>query len=306
MKIIKGTLDFEIEGKSAITIGKFDGIHKGHQLLLDDILACKKKGMKAVVFTFDIPLSSFFQHSKSKELTTIEEKRKIFEEMGIDILIEFPINEKTATISPESFIRDILCERLHAARVAAGIDVSFGYKGAGDSLLLKALAKECGYSVYLTDKLCIQGREISSSLIREEVERGNMEPVFDLTGRYYSFTGEVIHGKKLGRTIQMPTINLLPSPNKLLPPCGVYYSRILIGEQLYFGITNIGFNPTVSQLSAPTVETYIYDFDCDIYGMEVTVQVMAFKRPEIRFQNLMDLKKQMEQDKIEGREFFGI
>lgn len=306
MKLIKESTEFELIGKSAVTIGKFDGIHKGHQILLQEILACKKQGMQAVVFTFDMPLASFFGNKVQKELTTKEEKRRIFEEMGIDVLIEFPINKETAAISPEDFIEKILHEKLHAVRIAAGPDLSFGFKGAGNSDLLKKLGKKYGYSVFISDKLSIQGREISSSLIREDVEAGLMEPVFDLTGRYYSFTGEVTHGKKLGRTINMPTINLIPAPNKLLPPCGVYYSRIRIEDELYFGITNIGMNPTVSEENSLRVETFIYDFNRDIYGMEVTVEVMAFKRPEMKFVSLDDLVCQLELDKTDGRDFFGI
>jgi len=306
MKLIKDTLEFEIEGKSAVTIGKFDGIHKGHQLLFDDILACKSKGMQAVVFTFDMPLASFFQKSIQKELTTKEEKRKLFEEMGIDVLIEFPINEKTAAMSPEAFVEEILHKKLHVARIAAGTDLSFGYQGKGNSQLLQTLSKKFGYTVYIANKLCIQGREISSSLIRSEVEQGNMEPVVDLAGRYYSFTGEVAHGKKLGRTINMPTINLIPPPNKLLPPCGVYYSWIVIEDEKYCGITNIGFNPTVSKDGMVSVETYVYNFDQDVYGCEVTVQVIVFKRPEMKFDSIDKLKIQMEKDKQDGREYFDI
>lgn len=306
MKLIKDTKDFELYGKSAVTIGKFDGIHKGHQILLQEIIDCKKQGMQAVVFTFDMPLASFFGNAVQKELTTKEEKRRIFEEMGIDVLIEFPINKETAAISPEDFIEKILHEKLHAARIAAGPDLSFGHKGAGNSELLKKLGKRYDYTVFISDKLCVQGREISSSLIREDVELGNVEAVFDLTGRYYSFTGEVTHGKKLGRTLNMPTINLIPAANKLLPPCGVYYSRIRIDDELFFGITNIGMNPTVSDENHLRVETFIYDFNREVYGMEVTVEVMAFKRPEMKFDSLEALVAQLEEDKTDGRDFFSI
>lgn len=303
MQIIKGTTDFEIEDKSAIAIGKFDGIHKGHVKLLSYILAQKKNGLKAVAFTFDPPASVFFGRAGEKELSPMEEKRSVFEKIGIDILVEFPFNEKTAAIPAEIFVEKILAKQMHAAYIAAGSDLSFGYRGSGDKEMLRNLSGQFGYQVEIIDKVLDGEREISSSYLKEEVEAGNMEKAAELLGRNYSITGVVETGKKLGRRLGMPTLNLYPPENKLLPPNGVYYSRIITKEGNYNGITNIGQKPTVNDTRAVSVETYLYGFGGDMYGKKITVELIRFKRPEHKFDNVEELKKQMEADVAEGRKF---
>ena len=144
MQIIQGTTAFEIEGKSAVAIGKFDGIHEGHRLLLSHILKERENGRRSVVFTFDPPASVFFGKSGEGQLTTRREKRQIFAELGIDVLVEFPLTAETAAISPEKFIEEILCGQLHAAYVAAGTDLSFGYRGQGNQELLQKMADTFG------------------------------------------------------------------------------------------------------------------------------------------------------------------
>ena len=183
MQIIKGTTEFQIEGRSAITIGKFDGIHRGHIKLLSYILAKKAEGLKSVVFTFDPPASVFFGKSGDKELSPLQEKRKFFEKLGIDILVEFPLNHETAAITAEDFIENILVSRMHAAYIAAGCDLSFGYKGRGDKELLQNLSALYGYRTEIIPKVMEGEREISSSYVREEVEAGNMETAQKLLGR---------------------------------------------------------------------------------------------------------------------------
>lgn len=303
MQIIQGTTEFRIEGRSAIAIGKFDGIHRGHIELLGHILNQKKRGLQGVVFTFDPPPSVFFGKSGEKELSPIEEKRKFFGELGIDILVEFPLNRESAAISAEDFVEKILAGQMNAAYIAAGEDLSFGYQGKGDKELLKKLSDRFGYETEIIHKVSDGSREISSSYVREELEKGNMEKVSHLLGRNYSITGFVETGKKLGRRLGMPTMNLYPRENKLLPPNGVYYSRILRGGESYKGITNIGRKPTVNNTQTVSVETYLYDFTEDMYGKEVVVELIHFKRPEQKFEDVSRLKKQMETDVKDGKKF---
>ena len=266
MDIICDTTEFHIEQKTAVAIGKFDGIHKGHIQLLSHILKQKKQGMQAVVFTFYPSASVFFGQGSKAELTTRYEKRKIFERLGIDILIEFPLNRETAATDPESFVRKILAGQMHAGYIAAGEDLSFGYKGRGNKELLIGLADTFGYQVEIIDKIFYKDREISSTLVREAVEKGDMPLACELLGRYYSFEGKVQEGNRLGRRLGMPTLNLYPVTEKLLPPKGVYYSRVLYENCVYPGITNIGYKPTVNAVKEISVETYLYDFDRDMYG----------------------------------------
>lgn len=303
MKIICDTTEFQIEQKSAIAIGKFDGIHKGHMELLSHIIKMKEQGMAAVVFTFHPSAAVFFGQAKGAELTTRYEKRQLFEEMGIDILVEFPLNKETAATPPAEYIEKILVDQMHAGYIAAGEDLSFGYKGLGNKELLMEMSEKYGYQVQIINKVYCRNREISSTYVREEVEKGDMEMSARLLGRYYSFEGQVEEGNRLGRKLGMPTLNLYPDREKLLPPKGVYYSRVRYEGCIYPGITNIGLKPTVNATDTISVETYLYDFDKDMYGKKIVTELLQFKRPEQRFKGVEELKAQMERDIAQGRQF---
>lgn len=303
MKIIHDTTEFQIDQRSAIAIGKFDGVHKGHMELLSHILKMKEQKMAAVVFTFHPSAAVFFGQAKGAELTTRYEKRQLFENMGIDILVEFPLTEKTAATPPEEFVRKILVDKMNVGYIAAGEDLSFGNKGLGNKELLIKMSQELAYQVKIINKVYCVEREISSTFVREEVEKGDMSMTARLLGRYYSFEGRVQEGNRLGRRLGMPTLNLYPDKEKLLPPKGVYYSRVLFEGGTYPGITNIGYKPTVNETNTVSVETYLYDFDKDMYGKEIVTELLQFKRPEQRFGSVEELKAQMEKDIAQGRVF---
>lgn len=301
MEIITGTTDFCIEKATAVAIGKFDGIHIGHRKLLQEILAQKAQGMLACVFTFDPPPNVLFGTGNEKELTTRWEKRKVFAQMGVDVLVEFPLNRQTAAIAPEDFVTEILCGKLHAGLIAAGTDLSFGAGGAGDAALLKKMAKSQKLEIHIIDKLKRAEKEISSSLVREYVEAGDMPSANSLLGAPYSITGEVLHGNRIGRTIGMPTVNILPEENKLMPPCGVYYAGVCLDGKFYRAISNIGYRPTVPEKRKQLgVETYLYGYAGEAYGEEIEVRLYEFKRPEQKYDSLKALKAQLLADMKEG------
>ena len=306
MKIISNTLDFVIDEKTAVAIGKFDGLHRGHQKLLKAILEAKEYHIASAIFTFDPPASTFFGGADMKELTTKLEKRQMFEALGIDYLIEFPLNKETAAMEPEVFISKILVKQMNAVKIVAGSDLSYGKGGAGDSKLLNQYASEFGYEVSIIDKVCFEDREISSSYIREEVMNGNMELVTTLLGTPYIIYGKVVTGNQLGRKLNMPTVNLEPESDKLLPPNGVYYSTVTWNQRKYNAITNIGYKPTVSNTMTLGVETHLYDFNENIYGEHIKVELLYFKRPELKFDSVEELKIQLDEDLKLGREFFHI
>lgn len=296
MKIITELDKLNIREKTAVAIGKFDGIHVGHKELLSKILEKKKDGLKATVFTFDPSPEEFFVGHSVPQLFTREEKLKAFQELGVDILVMFPLNDDTAATDPEEFVRRILVDELNAGFIAAGSDVSFGDKGKGDSKLLERLGKELSYELCIIDKVKIDGEEVSSTRVRNAVSDGDMDLTERLLGTKYSISGIVEHGNHLGHTIGVPTVNILPPSMKLLPPYGVYSSTVKIGKNEFKGMTNIGRKPTVSEKEKVGVETYIYDFDRDVYGEYIEVVLHSFVRPEIKFENMEQLKLQIQQD----------
>ena len=302
MQIIENTTEFHLENKSAVALGKFDGIHLGHRRLLERVLEQRKRGLQAVVFTFDTSAASFFG-GETKELSTREEKRAVFSGMGIDVLIEFPLNRGTAATEPTDFIARYLAGQMQAEYLCAGPDISFGKGGAGNYALLAGYAGTYGYQVELIDKVRVDGEEVSSTRVRQAVRAGAMEKATAMLGAPYRVSGKVVHGRQLGRQLGMPTANLLPDERKLLPPNGVYYSRAKLGEKTYRGISNVGYKPTVSEEKIMGVETYLYDFAEEVYDRDMTVELLAFRRPERAFESVEALRRQIGADVEAGRNF---
>lgn len=302
MRIIENTTEFHLENKSAVALGKFDGIHLGHRRLLERVLEQKSRGLWTVVFTFDTSAASFFG-GETKELSTREEKRAVFSRLGIDVLIEFPLNRETAATEPAEFVARYLAEQMQTAYLCAGPDISFGKGGAGDYKLLSEYAGTCGYQVELIDKVRVDGEEVSSTRVRQAVRAGEMEKVSAMLGAPYCVSGKVVHGRQLGRKLGMPTANILPDARKLLPPNGVYYSRAGLGDRIYRGISNVGCKPTVSEEKIMGVETYLYDFSGEVYDRDMTVELLAFRRAERTFESVEALRRQIEADVEAGRSF---
>lgn len=296
MEVIKETVQFQVEGPTAVSLGKFDGLHKGHQLLVNRILEKKKDGLTALIFTFDF--------GARPELMLPEERRRMLEQQGIDVLLECPFVPEISGMEPETFVEEILVKRLHAKYLTIGTDFRFGYQRRGDYHLLQEMSKTFCFQVEVVEKTCHEGKEISSTFIREELDKGNMELVNELLGYSYSVTGIVLHGRKIGRTLGLPTINLSPAEEKLLPPNGVYATQTEIDGEFFGGITNIGYKPTVGGESKKGVETYLFDWNRDLYEKEVTVHFCAFARQECKFASLEALKQQIEKDVIWGKKYF--
>lgn len=307
MQVITDLSQLHIDYGTAVAIGKFDGVHKGHRKILERLFHMQREeGLVPTILTFTPSPEVFFGHGPDYELSTREEKRRLFETLGIELLVEFPFNKETAATPPETFIRDTLVRDLHCRFVAAGPDLSFGDKGSGNYELLQFLAPRYGYETALVQKEEYRGQEISSTLIRSLVAAGRMEEVTACLGAPYSILGKVRHGNQIGRTIGIPTVNQITAPEKLLPPHGVYYSDVEVDGQTYHGMTNIGVKPSVTDGSRLTVETYLYGFEGEIYGEEIVTRLRTFKRPEIHFDGIESLHAQMDQDIAAGREYFHI
>lgn len=305
MKVIQDITSYPGKGPVAVAIGKFDGLHRGHQILIEELQKAKKDCFETMVFSFDPSPAEFFGYSKPGKLTTALEKRMAMQQLGIDYLIEYPFCEDTASISPEDYIQNILYKQLGVRLVIAGPDLTFGAKGSGDFTLLRRLAKELDFQTIEVPKLCYKEQVISSSLIREYIETGSLEDAQACLGQPYSLQGEIVHGAKLGRKMGMPTINVVPEPDKLLPPRGVYFSRVYVDGKQYYGMTNLGYKPTVGS-EVLLSETYLYDFSGDLYGKQARIDLMAFHRPEEKFTDLEELKNKIAMDLQIGKTFFGI
>lgn len=308
MKIIRDFAKLNIAGKTAVAIGKFDGLHLGHRELLACLLDQKKKGLETVVFTFEPSPEVYFRQSDGKQLLTADEKEKILAEMGIDILFYFPMNERNAAMAAEFFVDDILIDKLKMAYICAGDDLRFGARGVGirqgDSEFILAMAKKRGFVAQILAKIMIGGREISSSYVREALENADMNLAADLLGRPYAFSGTVAAGNKLGRVLGFPTANMAIPETKIVPPNGVYKSLALTQLGEYKSISNIGVKPTLGGGHSPGIETYLYDFCGDLYGSPITVLLRDFIRKERKFTDVGALKAQVEADIRGGMEWF--
>ena len=296
MKIIKGS-DNKFTEPSAVTIGKFDGLHIGHRKLIRHTLNYKKDGYKSVVFTFDISAGEALKEDGRKYIYTADEKRIMLSKTGADILVECPFDRRLMHMTPEEFFKDVLIDKINAKAVIVGEDFRFGYQRAGDTDLLFRLCSEYKIALEVIKKECVSGYEAASTLIRSELLKGNMEAVNDMLGCPYTIYAAVEHGRKLGRTLDMPTVNTPVSPIKLIPPNGVYASLVKYKDRIYKGVTNIGLKPTIEGMRSVGAETYIFDFDADIYGEDIAVGLLSFRRKEVKFGSLSELKEQMHKDK---------
>lgn len=303
MKYIRNTTDFYIEENTVLSLGKFDGIHRGHELLLEHLAAKKSDGLAGVIFTFDIPPRRNVEQVEAKVLTTNEEKIHIFEQFGIDYVVECPFTKEIMCMEAENFIEKIV-RQLHVKCVVVGEDFHFGHNRRGDHKMLSKYAAQYGYEVIVVKKMKEDARDISSTFVREEIALGNIEKANHLLGYRYFVTSVVAHGNKIGRSIGIPTINQLPPEEKLLPPNGVYITEVYIDEQRYRGITNVGCKPTIEGKNPVGVETHLLDFRGDVYDKLVTVEFICRVREERRFESIHALKEQMQNDIAFGRAYF--
>lgn len=281
-----------LSGETAVTIGKFDGVHRGHRKLLDAVLAEKKNGYLACVVSF------WTKPGEGKSVIyTREEQRYLCSALGIDVLAEYTLDETLRGLSAEYFVTEVLCKKLNAKVIVTGEDFRFGKDRAGDAALLRSLAEESGYRTVCVPKVKSEGVRISSTKIRELLLAGNMEEANKFLGQPYFICSEVVHGKQLGRTIGFPTINMLPPAEKLLPAYGVYVTQTNVGDRWYDGITNVGLRPTVDSGAQVSVETHLTGYEGNLYGKTLKTRFLRFLRPEQKFESVEALKMAIQEDR---------
>ncbi len=237
---------------------------------------------------------------------TAAEQKSLIAEMGISNLVNCPFVPEITGMLPEEFVREVLIGKLHASHVVVGTDFRFGYKRSGDTGVLRDLQHRYGFSLDVIEKERYMDREISSTYVREALSSGDMELVRALLGRSYTVEGTVVRGRHMGTGMGMPTANLVPPEEKMLPPNGVYFSETLMDGEKYRSVTNIGYKPTIGE-TFKGVETYMFGINTkdELYGREIRVSLLHYLRPEIRFDSIDDLKQQIRTDIRSGKEYFG-
>lgn len=281
--------------KTAIALGKFDGIHIGHQMLMEGLRSEKQFGRNALVFTFGNVPSSVLNGRVHKSIYTQEEKAHYFEELGMDIVLDYPFTREFAALSPEEFVIKCLVQQLGVQAVYVGEDFHFGKGRSGNVALLRALGEQYHFEVHAVPKKTLHGKVVSSTTIRDMLE-SHFHIANEMLGNPYFVYGEVVHGQHLGHTIGFPTVNQKIPSQKLIPAYGVYASRVIIDGAAYRGISNLGKKPTVDGVHQVGLETHLLDYNGDLYGRYLKTELLYFIRPEEKFANVEVLKKQIDTD----------
>ncbi len=295
--------DIERVPNTVLTVGTFDGVHEGHRALMETVVKkAKMRGGRSVVVTFD-PHPRSIIHSKSngiKLLTTLKERSEILESMGVDVLLVIPFTRDFSLLSSEEFVVDILYKKVGISEFVIGYDHHFGKDRSGTIETLQKLSPQFGFDIHVVSKKEMGATTISSTVIRKTLQNeGDVKTAAQLLGREYMLNGLVIHGDERGRTLGFPTANLkVEHPNKLAPRNGIYAVRIRVDESWYLGMMNIGVRPTFDG-ETKSLEVNIFDFDQMIYGKTVQIRFVERIRDEKKFDGVEDLKKQLNDDKIE-------
>ena len=282
----------------SVTIGKFDGIHLGHRALIDETIRCAKySNMLSCVITFN-NTADISEESNPCVLTTLKEKKYLLEQIGVDVMVVLEFTDVLKNMSPDDFINFFLADMLNTGAVTIGSDFRFGKDKKGGIEDFEKAQMVYGFDLTVMDKEKADDLEISSTRIRELIKNGDLKKANELLGYDYLIAGITESGKRKGRKMGMPTINLYPRKDKLIPPLGVYASKAVIDGKVYNAVTNIGVCPTITDNREISVETHLLDYssDKDIYGEFFAVHLHDFIREETKFDSVEALSTQIEDD----------
>lgn len=300
MKIYRDLSEVPKSDKTVLTIGTFDGVHKGHQLLLDILMTnAKKSGCRSLLITFDPhPRQVVFKGGDIKLLTTTSEKLRIFENLGIDEVFIINFTLDFSELDADSFFTKFILNGTGIEEIIVGYDHRFGKGRTGDENFIRKLADKTGFKVTYVEAVMQNQTNISSTQVRKLLAEGNVKGAAELLGREYEIFGEVVHGDKRGRELGYPTANLeCDSENKLLPANGVYAVMVEVEEKIYKGVLNVGRRPTFN-LKDLAVEVHLIEFPGhDLYGKTLRVKFIDRIRGEMRFITKQDLANQIDKDK---------
>ncbi len=300
MEIVQNYKDFKINSPTVVTIGAFDGVHIGHQKILNLLVAtAKNEHQKSVVVSFfPHPRMVLEKNSSIKLLNTLDEKTTLMEAIGIDYLVIIPFNKEFSNLSPTDFISEILVKQLNVQDLYIGYDHQFGKNREGNFNLLEAQGKIHHFNVHEIDALSIKEVNISATKIRKALSDGNILKANEFLGYHYFIAGTVVKGQNLGEKIGFPTANIsIQESFKLIPKIGVYVVKSIINNETVYGMMNIGIRPTVSGKNQ-TIEVHFFNFNQYIYGDILKVEFLTRLRDEQKFDSLESLKNQLKIDQI--------
>lgn len=305
MIIYRGLTDIQPLPNAVVTSGTFDGVHRGHQTILSRLTeVAKLSGGESVLITYwPHPRTVIANDGQNlKLLTTLDEKIDLLDQAGVDHLVVIPFTRSFSQLTSEEYIQQILIDKIGTKKLVIGYDHRFGRDREGGFDYIRAHQNEYGFEVEEIPRQDIDAVGVSSSKIRAALNAGNVHTANQFLGRSYSLTGTIVKGRQLGRTIGFPTANMqVDDSAKLIPANGVYAVEVDYAGQTLGGMLNIGFRPTVAGTNQ-TIETYIFDFDKDIYGEHMTLRFREFLRPEQKFDGLPALVAQLKRDEEVARE----
>lgn len=288
---------------TAVAIGNFDGLHLGHRALLSRLVEdAQREGLTPSVLTFfPHPIEVLRPEKKLESLTTTSEKLKLLESCGVQHVLIAKFDLELASLLPEDFVSRYVEKGLHAKRVHVGFNFCFGKGRSGNPEVLSALCRSRGIQSFIEPSFNLEGERVSSSLVRKAIATGDVKRAAVLLSRPYSLSGPVIRGDGRGKTIGIPTANLLYPKEKILPRAGVYLTRVKWQEQYYASVTNVGVRPTFKNEAVPSVETHLLDFDTKIYDEYLELEFLDYLRDERRFESMQLLIDQIHRDIAQAR-----
>ncbi len=300
MKIIEIDLNYIADEDSVIALGNFDGVHKGHMELINKAVArADDLNIKSSILLFNEHTDNLIKVGKKDIITTNQTKFEILENLGVDIIYLINFTREFMAYTPKMFLKDFLADNLKIRGVVVGYDYTYGFKKSGDvDFLLEN--KDLFDTIDVINQISSHGEKISSSLIRNLIEEGKIKEANKLLSRPYKLIGEIIHAKGLGKKMGYPTANLKLIDNFVIPRYGVYDTDIIINGERFKASTNIGTNPTVEH-DGIKIEAHILDFDRDIYGEIVELELLDFVRPELKFDSIEELFDQIAKDVLVTR-----
>lgn len=301
MGVFFNTQEFPVFKNAVVTIGTFDGVHKGHKTILQNVVArAKEVGGDSVLITFEPhPRKLLFPSQSLGILTPLAEKSALILEIGIQHIVVAPFTHAFSQLSAEDYIQDFLVKTFRPHTIIIGHDHHFGHDRKGDINLLRQFESKYNYRIEEIPVQLIDDAAVSSTKIRKALEAGHVTEAANMLGRNYTLSGTVIQGAKLGRTLGYPTANIKPaSDDQLIPAIGIYAVMVYHNTVPYKGMLSIGYNPTVTDEKKINIEVNIFDFDLDIYDQSISLEFVAWMRNEQKFDSLDALKAQLHKDKI--------